>query len=145
MAAFAVSSRPSYSWNSAHWFIAALEMSWPRLVLFISKKTWLTPSLHYCIYVNVFAWDARKALGNLRKHGVSFEEAATVFSDPEGLEWHDFEHSNSERRSTRIGFSVSGPILFVVYTIRRLKNDKETIRIISARQATRKERQAYAG
>jgi len=71
----------------------------------------------------VFAWDARKALGNFRKHGVSFEEAATVFSDPEGLDWDDFEHSLSERRSTRIGFSVAGRILFVVYTIRRLKNE----------------------
>ena len=93
----------------------------------------------------VFYWDARKAIGNLRKHGVSFEEAATVFSDPEGLDWDDFEHSLLERRSTRVGFSFSGRILFVVYTIRRLKNEKETIRIISARQATRKERQAYAG
>jgi len=93
----------------------------------------------------VFSWDARKALGNLKKHAVSFEEAATVFSDPEGLDWDDFEHSLSERRSTRIGFSISGRILFVVYTIRRLKNENETIRIISARQATRKERQAYAG
>ncbi len=93
----------------------------------------------------MFSWDARKALGNLRKHGVSFEEAATVFSDPEGLDWDDFEHSLSERRSTRVGFSVAGRILFVVYTIRRLKDEKETIRIISARQATRKERQAYAG
>jgi uncharacterized DUF497 family protein len=81
----------------------------------------------------------------LRKHGVSFEEAATVFSDPGGLDWEDFDHSLSERRSTRVGFSVAGRVLFVVYTIRRLKNDKETIRIISARQATRKERQAYAG
>jgi uncharacterized DUF497 family protein len=81
----------------------------------------------------------------LRKHRVSFEEAATVFSDPEGLDWEDFDHSLSERRSTRVGFSVAGRVLFVVYTIRRLKNDKETIRIISARQATRKERQAYAG
>jgi uncharacterized DUF497 family protein len=93
----------------------------------------------------VFSWDARKAIGNLRKHGVSFEEAATIFSDPEGLDWEDFEHSLSERRSTRIGFSVAGRILFVVYTIRKLKNEKETVRIISARQATRKERQAYAG
>jgi len=93
----------------------------------------------------VFAWDARKALGNLRKHGVSFEEGARVFSDPDGLDWFDFEHSLSERRSTRVGFSLSGRILFVVYTIRRLKNEKETIRIISARQATRKERKAYAG
>ena len=93
----------------------------------------------------MFSWDARKALRNLRKHGVSFEEAATVFSDPEGLDWDDFDHSLSERRSTRVGFSVAGRVLFVAYTIRRLKNDKETIRIISARQATRKERQAYAG
>jgi len=93
----------------------------------------------------VFSWDARKDLRNLRKHGVSFEEAATVFSDPEGLDWDDFDHSLSERRSTRVGFSVAGRVLFVAYTIRRLKNDKETIRIISARQATRKERQAYAG
>jgi uncharacterized DUF497 family protein len=105
----------------------------------------LTPPVNYCIYVNAFSWDAHKALGNLRKHGVSFEEAAAVFSDPEGLDWDDFEHSLSERRSTRLGFSFSGRILFVVYTVRRLKNDKETIRIISARQATRKERQAYAG
>jgi uncharacterized DUF497 family protein len=93
----------------------------------------------------VFSWDARKAIGNLRKHDVSFEEAATIFSDPEGLDWDDLGHSLSERRSTRIGFSVAGRILFVVYTIRRLKNEKETIRIISARQATHKERQAYAG
>ena len=93
----------------------------------------------------MFSWDARKALGNIKKHGVSFEEAATIFSDPEGLDWDDFEHSPSEARSIRLGFSISGRILFVVYTIRRLKNEKETIRIISARQATRKERQAYAG
>ncbi|MFI5094859.1 MAG: BrnT family toxin [Candidatus Acidiferrales bacterium] len=93
----------------------------------------------------MFSWDARKALSNLKKHGVSFEEASTVFGDPEGLDWDDFDHSLSERRSTRLGFSLSGRILFVIYTIRRLKNDKETIRIISARQATRKERQVYAG
>jgi uncharacterized DUF497 family protein len=93
----------------------------------------------------VFSWDAGKALGNLRKHGVSFEEAATVFADPDGLDWDDLEHSLAEQRSTRIGFSASGRVLFVVYTIRRWKHDKETIRIISARQATRKERKAYAG
>ena len=93
----------------------------------------------------MFSRDARKAIGNLRKHGASFEEAATIFRDPEGLDWEDFEHSDSERRSTRIDFSVAGRILFGVYTIRRLKNEKETIRIISAGQATRKERQAYAG
>jgi uncharacterized protein len=93
----------------------------------------------------VFSGDARKALGNIAKQGVFFEEAAAVFSDPEGLDWDDFEHSPSEACSIRLGFSVSGRILFVVYTIGRLKNEKEAIRIISARQATRKERQAYAG
>jgi uncharacterized DUF497 family protein len=93
----------------------------------------------------VFSWDARKALSNLKKHGVSFEEAATVFSDPEALDWDDPEHSELEWRSKRVGASITGRILIVAYTLRRLKNGKETIRIISARQATRKERRAYYG
>ena len=93
----------------------------------------------------MFSWDARKALSNLKKHGVTFEEAITVFGDPNALDFDDFEHSSSELRSVRLGFSSAGRILYVVYTIRRLKNGKETIRIISARQATRKERQVYSG
>jgi len=93
----------------------------------------------------VFSWDARKALSNLKKHGVSFEEAATVFSDPEALDWDDPDHSKLELRSKRLGASTAGRILTVAYTARRLKNGKETIRIISARQATRKERRAYSG
>lgn len=93
----------------------------------------------------MFSWDARKALSNLKKHGVSFEEAATVFSDPEALDWDDPEHSELEWRSKRVGASITGKILIVAYTLRRLKNGKETIRIISARQATRKERRAYSG
>jgi len=64
----------------------------------------------------VFSWDARKALANLKKHGVSFEEAATVFADPNGLDYDDIEHSVSELRSVRIGFSPIGRIVFVVYT-----------------------------
>ena len=79
----------------------------------------------------------------MKKHGVPFEEAATVFADPEALDWHDFEHSHSEHRSVRLGFSASGRILFVVYTIQRLKYDQETIRIISARTADRLERRKY--
>jgi hypothetical protein len=93
----------------------------------------------------MFSWDARKALRNFEKHGVPFEEAATVFSEPEALDWEGLEHSVTEMRSVRLGFSASGCILIVVYTIRRSKNDQETIRIISARQATRKERKACAG
>ena len=67
-----------------------------------------------------------------------------LLSDPNGLDYDDIEHSESELRSVRIGFSPIGRIVFVVYT-RRVKYDQETIRNISARQATRKERAAYAG
>jgi uncharacterized DUF497 family protein len=93
----------------------------------------------------VFSWEAQKAIANYEKHGVSFEEAATVFSDPEGLDWEDIEHSLSERRSKRLGISAVGRVLLVVYTLRRLKHGQESVRIISARQASRKERKAYAG
>ena len=93
----------------------------------------------------MFSWDAPKALKNYEKHGVPFEEAATVLSDPEALDWEDLEHPEAERRWKRLGFSAKGRVLLVVYTLRRLQNGTETIRIISARQATRKERKAYAG
>ncbi|HYL63450.1 MAG TPA: BrnT family toxin [Candidatus Methylomirabilis sp.] len=93
----------------------------------------------------MFSWDARKALNNLKKHGVSFEEAATIFVDPEALDWDDPEHSYSEQRSKRLGLSLAGRIVIVVYAQRRLKHGQEVIRIISARQATRKERKAYTG
>jgi uncharacterized DUF497 family protein len=93
----------------------------------------------------MFSWDATKALKNYAKHGVPFEEAATVFSDPEALEWEDLDHAAPEQRWKRLGFSVGGRILLVVYTLRRLKYGSETIRIISARQASRKEREAYSG
>jgi len=93
----------------------------------------------------VFSWDARKVLSNLKKHGVSFEEAATVFADPDALDWDDPEHSDAEIRSKRLGTSVTGRVLIVIYTPRKVNNAKEIIRIISARQATRKEPQAYAG
>jgi uncharacterized DUF497 family protein len=92
----------------------------------------------------VFSWDARKALRNLAKHGVPFEEAATVFADPEALDWSDFEHSGEEQRFKRLGTSISGRVLLIVYTVRRIQDERETIRIISARQASRKERQAYS-
>jgi len=93
----------------------------------------------------VFSWDARKALGNLRKHGVSFEEATTVFSDPLALDWEDAEHSDAEYRCKRVGLSAAGRILIVAYTPRRLKDGKEIIRIISARHANHQERKAYSG
>ena len=92
----------------------------------------------------MFTWDARKAAGNLEKHGVSFEEAATVFADPEALEWEDMEHSHQENRFKRLGISMQGRIVILVYSYRRMKDGKETIRIITARRASPKEREAYA-
>jgi uncharacterized DUF497 family protein len=92
----------------------------------------------------VFSWDAQKAISNYEKHSVSFEEAATVFSDPDALDWKDAKHSSSEQRSKRLGISATGRVLLVVYTVRRVRHGQETIRIISTRQASRKERKAYA-
>jgi uncharacterized DUF497 family protein len=91
----------------------------------------------------VFSWDPQKAILNFQKHGVPFEEAATVFADADGLEWDDPAHSEREPRAKRIGTSITGRVLLVVYTLRRSLDGKETVRIIGARQASRKERQAY--
>jgi uncharacterized protein len=93
----------------------------------------------------MFTWDCQKAILNLEKHGVSFDEAATVFGDPGALEWEDLEHSVAEARFKRLGISRSRRILIVVYTIRRAANGDKAIRLISARQASRKERKAYFG
>jgi uncharacterized protein len=93
----------------------------------------------------VFSWDTRKAQRNLEKHGVSFEEAVTVFADADALEWEDREHSEEEPRWKRLGLSAGGRVIILVYTSRRMKDGNATIRIISARRASRKERKAYAG
>lgn len=93
----------------------------------------------------MLSWDTAKAIRNFEKHRVTFEEAATIFADPDALDWLDISHSEGERRSKRLGKSLEGRILLAVYTLRRTIHGKETIRIISARQASRKERKAYAG
>lgn len=92
----------------------------------------------------MFEWDAKKAAANLAKHAVSFDEAATVFADPEALDGPDLQHSADEARSLRLGKSVDERVLMVAYTQRR-SGDVDTIRIISARRASRKERSAYTG
>ena len=91
----------------------------------------------------MFTWDATKAIANFDKHGVAFEEAATVFVDPDGLQGADVKHSQHEARFFRLGKSALGRILTIIFTVRRLSDGKETIRIISARCASRRERQAY--
>jgi uncharacterized DUF497 family protein len=85
-----------------------------------------------------FEWDIKKAAQNLRKHGVSFEEAATVFSDPLSITIPDPLHSNEEDRFVIIGQSAKRIILVVVHTDR-----KGNVRIISARKATHPERKNY--
>jgi uncharacterized protein len=91
----------------------------------------------------MFEWDARKAAVNPAKHGVSFEEAATVFGDPDALDGPDVRHSKEESRFLRLGRAATGRVLIVAYAVRR-GVDGEKIRIISARRASRKERAAYA-
>ena len=88
-------------------------------------------------------WDIRKAIANFEKHGISFKEAATLFGDPNALEWEDAAHSHQERRFKRLALSASQRIALVVYTIRRIRRGQEKFRIISARPASRRERQAY--
>jgi uncharacterized DUF497 family protein len=90
----------------------------------------------------MFNWDERKAQSNRRKHGVSFEEAATAFLDPDGLDGEDSEHSGIETRRLRLAKSSLGNLLLIAYTIRS-RNDEEITRIISARRASRKERKKY--
>jgi uncharacterized DUF497 family protein len=90
----------------------------------------------------MFDWDPGKAQSNRRKHGVSFEEAATAFLDPDGLDGEDLGHSEAESRRLRLAKSGLGRVLVIAYTVRR-KNDEETTRIISARRASRKERKRY--
>ena len=85
-----------------------------------------------------FDWDPNKAAGNLAKHDVSFEEAATVFGDPLSDTFDDPDHSAEERRFLIIGHSQEGRLLFVSHT-----DDGETVRIISAREPTRGERESY--
>lgn len=91
----------------------------------------------------MFEWDTRKAAANANKHGVTFEEAATIFDDSQAVDGPDHLQSSGEQRSLRLGRAMTGRVLIVAYTVRRL-GGVESIRIISARQANRKERAGYA-
>ena len=85
-----------------------------------------------------FDWDSTKAATNLSKHGVSFDEAKTVFDDRLYVDFYDPDHSDGEQRYIIIGQSQQGRLLMVSYTER-----DDTIRIISSREVTRTEREAY--
>jgi hypothetical protein len=87
-----------------------------------------------------FEWDEDKNQINFRKHSIWFEEAQTVWADPTAEEFFDPESSDDEDRFIRIGHSTTEQVLLVVFCERR---DGKTVRIISARKATPKERRQY--
>jgi len=91
--------------------------------------------------VLIFDWDEKKNVSNKRKHGVSFEEAQTVFFDDHAIEYTDEDHSNTEDRFLMLGRSYQLRVLVVCHCVRE---SRAVIRIISARKATPKERRAYA-
>jgi len=87
-----------------------------------------------------FEWDEEKNIINHSKHKVWFEEAQTVWADEMADEFYDSEHSEGEERFIRVGHSTNARVLLVVFCER---DSSETIRIISARKATKKERNDY--
>ncbi|HNQ94557.1 MAG TPA: BrnT family toxin [Anaerolineales bacterium] len=86
-----------------------------------------------------FSWDPRKADSNFHKHGVAFDEAITVFADPLALIFDDLEHSVEEHREIIIGYSTLSRLILVCFVERM----DDTIRMISARRATKDERKNY--
>ncbi len=89
-----------------------------------------------------FAWDQKKNQINKKKHGISFEEAESVFYDEDAIQFWDEDHSETEERYLLLGRSAKMRILLVVHTYREFES---VIRIISARKATKNESKQYRG
>ena len=85
-----------------------------------------------------FVWDPQKAVANERRHGVAFQEATTVFDDPLSVTIPDPDHSDDEQRFLLLGLSTRGRLLVVAHVERG-----DSIRLISARRADRRERRTY--
>jgi uncharacterized protein len=92
-----------------------------------------------------FKWDPGKSSSNLSKHGISFEEAATIFRDPNMISIYDNEHSEYEDRWISIGLSETGRLLLVCHTFKDVDRKNSVIRIFSTRKATKSERKQYKG
>jgi uncharacterized protein len=86
----------------------------------------------------IFEWNADKARRNEAKHGVDFEEALTIFNDPNSLTFEDLDHSDDESRYLCLGISGKGRLLIAAFT-----ESKEVCRLISCRKATVRERNTY--
>jgi uncharacterized DUF497 family protein len=87
-----------------------------------------------------FEWDPAKALANIRKHGVSFDQAATVLLDRLALTVYDDGHSQREERWFTLGLDARGDLLAVAHTYEMIEPANVRIRIVSARKATKRER-----
>ena len=85
-----------------------------------------------------FEWDPNKAASNVRRHGIAFEDAASVFGDPLARTIPDPEHSTEETRFVTMGMTAGGRLVVVVHTDREGRT-----RLISARPATRREKKSY--
>jgi uncharacterized DUF497 family protein len=90
-----------------------------------------------------FEWDPVKALVNISKHGVAFEQAATVFHDPLALTVYDTAHSEEEERWLTIGQIGGGALVVVSHTFESIGSTRARVRLISARHATPNERRTY--
>jgi len=90
-----------------------------------------------------FNWDPKKASANRDKHGISFEEAVSVFKDSRAISIFDEDHSDKEDRWITLGLSFSGRLLTVIHTFNDWKASEKIIRIISCRKATKKEIKTY--
>ena len=92
-----------------------------------------------------FEWDSQKAKSNFHKHGVLFEDAATIFKDINALSIPDEEHSIDEERWVTLGMSSSGKLLVSCHTFQNVDSRTCVIRIFSIRKATKKESARYKG
>ena len=90
-----------------------------------------------------FEWDPNKAQANAEKHGVNFEEAATIFLDPMAVTIYDPDHSGVEDRWITMGISKNGRLLVTCHTFREENSSTVTVRVFSSRRATRRETQKY--
>jgi uncharacterized DUF497 family protein len=93
----------------------------------------------------LFEWDPAKERANIRKHRISFRQAATVFRDPNQISVYDEMHSNDEDRWITMGRDVLGVVRIVVHTAEEIAAEVLLIRIISARRAAKNELKQYRG
>jgi uncharacterized protein len=94
-------------------------------------------------FVYAFEWDPAKAQENTAKHGVAFDLAASVFRDPLTVTVYDEEHSEVEERWVTLGQAEDGKLLVVIHTFEETGAASASVRIISAREAKRRERENY--